>query len=48
MFAANVSPEQNYPKASEKQKDERSFEYYLKAAKQGDAKAQDMLRKLSK
>ena len=43
MFAANASPEQNYKQAEKLQKSEKNeeaFEYYLKAAKQGDAKTQ--------
>ena len=43
MFAANDSPEQNYKQAEKLQKSEKNeeaFEYYLKAAKQGDAKTQ--------
>lgn len=43
MFAANVSPEQNYKQAEKLQKSEKNeeaFEYYLKAAKQGDVNAQ--------
>ena len=43
MLAANASPEQNYKQAEKLQKSEKnegSFEYYLKAAKQGDAEAQ--------
>ena len=43
MLAANASPEQNYKQAEKFQKSEKNeeaFEYYLKAAKQGDAEAQ--------
>lgn len=43
MFAANASPEQNYKQAEKLQKSEKNeeaFEYYLKAARQGDAEAQ--------
>lgn len=51
MFAANVSPEQNYKQVEKLQKSEKnevSFEYHLKAAKQGDANAQTVLGELSK
>lgn len=43
MLAANASPEQNYKQAEKIQKSEKNeeaFEYYLKAARQGDAEAQ--------
>lgn len=43
MLAANASPEQNYKQAEKLQKSEKNeeaFEYYLKAARQGDAEAQ--------
>lgn len=43
MLAANASPEQNYKQAEKFQKSEKNeeaFEYYLKAADQGDALAQ--------
>lgn len=43
MLAANASPEQNYKQAEKFQKSEKNeeaFEYYLKAARQGDAEAQ--------
>ena len=43
MLAANASPEQNYKQAEKLQKSEKNeeaFEYYLKAASQGDAEAQ--------
>ncbi|PWL66218.1 MAG: hypothetical protein DBY30_05255 [Verrucomicrobia bacterium] len=43
MLAANASPEQNYKQAEKFQKNEKNeeaFEYYLKAARQGDAEAQ--------
>lgn len=43
MLAANASPKQNYKQAEKLQKSEKNeeaFEYYLKAAKQGDAKTQ--------
>ena len=43
MLAANASPEQNYKQAEKFQKNEKNeeaFEYYLKAARQGDALAQ--------
>lgn len=43
MLAANAYPEQNYKQAEKFQKSEKNeeaFEYYLKAARQGDAEAQ--------
>lgn len=43
MLAANASPEQNYKQAEKLQKSEKNeeaFEYYLKAARQGDVNAQ--------
>lgn len=46
MFAANASPEQNYKQAEKLQKSEKneeSFEYYLKATNQGDVNAQYIL-----